>query len=1034
MSIKLGDNIEMTGPVPNDARYLNVNVPWTSTTEVNSALLGGTGGVRYTGLTVNINNTEYWYKDGIADIDLVEKTSGGGGAGMLNWTGSTANAIGTYISASGICAQPNLTFDGNILGLAGNVALKTGGHRCITWNSTSTANGSCLYICGNNAAATSTGGKICIIGGQGGSTSGNGGCAYLYGGCSTSGNGGSVGIWGGNSNNGFGGGVNVRAGASTNANGNQVSIVGGDSQGTDYYGGHVFIAGGENQSLTCTAGNITIVGGGNLNENGPGGNIYICGGGNEGDGVGNVILETTCINVTAPSGMTYNADYSTANETNPRWIPDAGWVTGQTGGGGDVSKVGTPLVCQVGVWTGDGTICGGSSLRMSSNRLCVTGSIGATTNISASGQISGGNLYSSGTIAMENNQKLIFDEDVDQFAYIQADWNGSLGWDSETLVLAAPNNGFYFTCGDDNTLAPICAGAVNIGGGDDINLYAADGTCDSGDIVFRSGGTTSNEWSRIWVDTVGSFNFRSAPDGLIQRCVYHTGNISTATVGTATNATCLGGSLANTYAKLASPTFTGTLTAPTICATTCFKGSGAGLTGTAASLTAGKATIVTTFTGTYPMVVNVTGALYSNTSVTLNGSTGAINATCFVGSGAALTGTASSLTVGTATNATNATNATCLNGQVSGYYARCTVANTFTGKLSLTYAAASEATLKVLRAIDDGSNTPALIVANDGEPTDVIAEFRGNTSGVSVDTSDAPNSADAQFQICGTGIVCAKTHFIAPTICATGNVYGTCFCGKAYDADRLDGASAGSFLRSDAADQKTSGDLRFNDNVAATFGTSNDLKICHDGSGSYIDETGTGAFYIRNAGTNQFYLASTCVQLYNAGVAKFKTCTNGTRTEGIHCATTCLRSALLCITGSAGNHILMAAACGTAIDWTATSDCRIKKCVEPITSALSKVDALCGVCYELCEDDTKDMGLIAQEVEKVEPRLVVHNEVDNVYEKYGIEDEMLGLKYDKFAGLFVEAIKELKVQNNNQQLQIEKLKSELKTLKDEKSI
>ena len=64
MSIKLGDNIEITGPQPNDARYLNVSVPWVDEDEVNAALLGGVGGVRYTGLTVNILGTEYWYKDG----------------------------------------------------------------------------------------------------------------------------------------------------------------------------------------------------------------------------------------------------------------------------------------------------------------------------------------------------------------------------------------------------------------------------------------------------------------------------------------------------------------------------------------------------------------------------------------------------------------------------------------------------------------------------------------------------------------------------------------------------------------------------------------------------------------------------------------------------------------------------------------------------------------------------------------------------------------------------------------------------------
>ena len=94
MSIKLGDNIEITGPQPNDARYLNVSVPWVDEDEVNAALLGGVGGVRYTGLTVNIAGTEYWYKDDILDACLIEKTSSGGGT--LNMSGSTVGGLTTY--------------------------------------------------------------------------------------------------------------------------------------------------------------------------------------------------------------------------------------------------------------------------------------------------------------------------------------------------------------------------------------------------------------------------------------------------------------------------------------------------------------------------------------------------------------------------------------------------------------------------------------------------------------------------------------------------------------------------------------------------------------------------------------------------------------------------------------------------------------------------------------------------------------------------------------------------------------------------
>jgi len=153
-----------------------------------------------------------------------------------------------------------------------------------------------------------------------------------------------------------------------------------------------------------------------------------------------------------------------------------------------------------------------------------------------------------------------------------------------------------------------------------------------------------------------------------------------------------------------------------------------------------------------------------------------------------------------------------------------------------------------------------------------------------------------------------------------------------------------------------------------------------------------------------YYQSTSTVYLYYNGSGKFCTVTNGA-----------------CIVG-----------CGFATDFVASSDCRLKDCIEPITSALSKVDCLCGVCYELCEDGTKDMGLIAQDVEKVEPRLVTRTPVtktdDDVEQvnDFGIKDEKLGLKYDKMAGLFVEAIKELKKQNNCLQLQINSLRKNLK--------
>ena len=51
------------------------------------------------------------------------------------------------------------------------------------------------------------------------------------------------------------------------------------------------------------------------------------------------------------------------------------------------------------------------------------------------------------------------------------------------------------------------------------------------------------------------------------------------------------------------------------------------------------------------------------------------------------------------------------------------------------------------------------------------------------------------------------------------------------------GATSGRYLLWDESDDT----LEFNDNVKATFGTGSDLQLYHDGSNSYVKDTGTGA-------------------------------------------------------------------------------------------------------------------------------------------------------------------------------------------------
>lgn len=106
-------------------------------------------------------------------------------------------------------------------------------------------------------------------------------------------------------------------------------------------------------------------------------------------------------------------------------------------------------------------------------------------------------------------------------------------------------------------------------------------------------------------------------------------------------------------------------------------------------------------------------------------------------------------------------------------------------------------------------------------------------------------------------------------------------------------------------------------------------------------------------------------------------------------------------------------------DVVAYSDRRVKENIETIDNALEKVKALRGVTYNRTdrEDTSQKVGVIAQEVQEVLPQ-VVHEQ----------ENGMLGVSYGNIAAVLIEAIKEQQTQIENQQSQIDELKSLVKQL------
>lgn len=88
----------------------------------------------------------------------------------------------------------------------------------------------------------------------------------------------------------------------------------------------------------------------------------------------------------------------------------------------------------------------------------------------------------------------------------------------------------------------------------------------------------------------------------------------------------------------------------------------------------------------------------------------------------------------------------------------------------------------------------------------------------------------------------------------------------------------------------------------------------------------------------------------------------------------------------------------TAPNFVSSSDARLKSEITLITDALAKVQALSGVTYHMHGSDGRQMGLLAQEVQRVAPEAVLEAE------------GVLRLAYGNLIGLLVEAIKDLATQ------------------------
>ena len=109
---------------------------------------------------------------------------------------------------------------------------------------------------------------------------------------------------------------------------------------------------------------------------------------------------------------------------------------------------------------------------------------------------------------------------------------------------------------------------------------------------------------------------------------------------------------------------------------------------------------------------------------------------------------------------------------------------------------------------------------------------------------------------------------------------------------------------------------------------------------------------------------------------------------------------------------------------TASSDKRLKKNIEPVTDSLRKIASLNGVTYDWIEPEKhsqgRQIGVIAQDVEKTFPEAVVHN-----------KDGFLSVSYNGLIAPLIEAIKELAHKFDHHSREIASIKAENEKLSKE---
>ena len=230
------------------------------------------------------------------------------------------------------------------------------------------------------------------------------------------------------------------------------------------------------------------------------------------------------------------------------------------------------------------------------------------------------------------------------------------------------------------------------------------------------------------------------------------------------------------------------------------------------------------------------------------------------------------------------------------------------------------------------------------------------------------------------------------------------------DADRLDGLSSASFLRSNAADIKNSGTLTFNNGVRCAFGTSQDAKLFSNGTDLYIDlGSALGSFYIRDGSSINITFDKTGrigadISSFQITGSKFETVVGGSQVGlAVIGSSASVKRVMASFHNPDLTEVGEISIKNSITTYSTSSDYRLKENLVGLTGALDRLRLIDVYRFNFIGQDVTVDGFVAHELQEIVPEAVT-GEKDGL--DYQGNPEYQGVDQSKIVPLLTAALQE----------------------------